>query len=444
MAAPVPQLKPAQPQVPQPLQPLQPPLADAECGKAGASCLVSCHPKSPPPPEQVQNSFYRRPLPEPGISFASTEGRRLFQEALASGHMEVYFRLAEQFLTQEEPAFCGLSTLTMVLNALAVDPGRVWKGPWRWVHESMLDCCRPLELVKKEGVTFRQLACLGRCNGAEIDAEYASDASEARFREEVRRICRQTEEFLIVSYSRGALNQTGDGHFSPIGGYHPGRDLVLLLDVARFKYPPHWVPVSALFASMQRTDAVTGLSRGYMVVRQAPATRRALMFTVNALAWSQLRDELATSLPRELSQVEEAAQTSPRSGFRDVVARFVGALEGRRIVSAKSPPNLDSLIPEHRRAMEDLLRDIRATPLFAVVSQAMQGAGGREGKSDLAAEIATMLVLTVPNDVWRGLRESTRSQLHDLTDVNKLTPLLRDEVQMLRRQIREMMNAATD
>lgn len=45
--------------------------------------------------------------------------------------MESYFRLAEQFRTQDEPAFCGLSTLTMVLNALAVDPGRVWKGTCR-------------------------------------------------------------------------------------------------------------------------------------------------------------------------------------------------------------------------------------------------------------------------------------------------------------------------
>ncbi len=28
---------------------------------------------------------------------------------------------------------------------------------------------------------------------------------------------------------------TGDGHFSPIGGYHAGRDLALILDTARFK-----------------------------------------------------------------------------------------------------------------------------------------------------------------------------------------------------------------
>lgn len=36
-----------------------------------------------------------------------------------------------------------------------------------------------------------------------------------------------------VSYTRKAFGQTGDGHFSPIGGYHGGRDLVLILDTVR-------------------------------------------------------------------------------------------------------------------------------------------------------------------------------------------------------------------
>jgi len=34
----------------------------------------------------------------------------------------------------------------MALNALSIDPGRVWKGPWRWFSEEMLDCCTPLEV----------------------------------------------------------------------------------------------------------------------------------------------------------------------------------------------------------------------------------------------------------------------------------------------------------
>ena len=97
---------------------------------------------------------YRRPLPEICISFNSDEGKKIFKEALDegeasfidvlnrsshtdhvspfSGYMNCYFPLAAQFRTQEDPAYCGLSTLVMVLNTLGVDPGRVWKDPWRW------------------------------------------------------------------------------------------------------------------------------------------------------------------------------------------------------------------------------------------------------------------------------------------------------------------------
>ena len=70
--------------------------------------------------------------------------------------------------------------------------------------------------------------------------------------------------FIHVPRSRKALAQTGDGHFSPIGGYNPVRDMVLVLDVARFKYPPHWVPLPMLFDAMGYPDPETGKPRGYM------------------------------------------------------------------------------------------------------------------------------------------------------------------------------------
>ena len=69
-------------------------------------------------------------------------GRQIFQEALLDGTMNGFFRLMEQFNTQDEPAFCGLASLSMVLNALAIDPRRPWKGVWRWFSEDLLDCCR--------------------------------------------------------------------------------------------------------------------------------------------------------------------------------------------------------------------------------------------------------------------------------------------------------------
>jgi hypothetical protein len=60
--------------------------------------------------------FYRKPLPNPPcIPFSSDQGRKIFQEALAAGSLNCFFPLSEQFLTQDDPAFCGLSSMAMVM-----------------------------------------------------------------------------------------------------------------------------------------------------------------------------------------------------------------------------------------------------------------------------------------------------------------------------------------
>ena len=131
-------------------------------------------------------SYHRRHLPEQTcVSFSSAQGVIIFKRALRANTMGPYFALAEQFTTQAEPAYCGLATLVMVLNAMAIDPKRcvfrllrtneknrtgteltcvllslslplcltwrVWKGVWRWFSEELLSCCKDIEEVKKEG-----------------------------------------------------------------------------------------------------------------------------------------------------------------------------------------------------------------------------------------------------------------------------------------------------
>lgn len=39
--------------------------------------------------------------------------------------------------------------------------------------------------------------------------------------------------------------------------------MALILDVARFKYPPHWVPLSLLWEAMETVDEAIGHPRGY-------------------------------------------------------------------------------------------------------------------------------------------------------------------------------------
>ncbi|TMW55560.1 hypothetical protein Poli38472_010442 [Pythium oligandrum] len=222
-------------------------------------------------PQQMQMSFHRRHLPLDCIAFSSPEGRKLFVEALNSSqnHMQIYFPLAEQFITQAEPAYCGLSTLAMCLNALQIDPGRLWKGAWRWFSEELFDCCTSLSVAKEKGISLSEFICLARCNGVMTsDVRANEDFTLDQFREIVKKSCATNNQIVVLNYSRKVLGQTGDGHFSPIGGYHEERDMVLLLDVARFKYPPHWVKLSLVHAAMQRIDESSGKPRGLVVLKE--------------------------------------------------------------------------------------------------------------------------------------------------------------------------------
>ena len=76
---------------------------------------------------------------------------------------------------------------------------------------------------------------------------------------------------LVASYARSSLGQTGDGHFSPIAAYDATTDSVLILDVARFKYPSYWVQLKELYHAMEYPlDPVTHVSRGWFVLMPPP------------------------------------------------------------------------------------------------------------------------------------------------------------------------------
>jgi len=242
----------------------------------------------PDAPAERQLSFYQRKLPETCVAFASPEGKKIFKSALQHDGLKSFYNLIEQHHTQTEPAFCGVSTLVLVLNALAVDPGQNWKGPWRWYEEKMLNCCVDLEEIKQAGITLQDFQCLAFCQGLSVDLHYCDETSSLeKFREAVERACVEEPfeidegkndqvdepkilECLVVSYSRKVLKQTGDGHFSPLAAYDRKTDSVLILDTARFKYGAHWTKLPLIYEAMKPIDKSTGRSRGYALLSFVP------------------------------------------------------------------------------------------------------------------------------------------------------------------------------
>lgn len=215
-------------------------------------------------------SFYRRELPSKLVELSSTEGKARFKSALESGTAEAFFPLVSQMQTQSHPASCGLTTLTTVLNALEIDPKRVWAHPWRWFAESLLECCLNMEAVKTSGITMDQLARTAGCQGSAVDTYRGLSVDDARqlIKKCVTGRPDGSFEFLVASYDRGTLGQTGSGHFSPVAALDINTDSALVLDVARFKYSPYWVDVSDLVEATRPIDKSCGLSRGFMTFRK--------------------------------------------------------------------------------------------------------------------------------------------------------------------------------
>lgn len=174
---------------------------------------------SPPPAPLLVSSagmkysFHRRSLPSPpAISFSSKEGRSIFSSSMSTGGCESYFDLVSHFVTQGKPAYCGLSTLVIVLNALNVDPRRSWRGsPWRYFDEEHLNCCSALDIVEEQGITLLTFGCLCRCQGLSCSSTFHDSIPPAtfvsKFRDAIKECCSTPSStagrpYLVVSYSR--------------------------------------------------------------------------------------------------------------------------------------------------------------------------------------------------------------------------------------------------
>jgi glutathione gamma-glutamylcysteinyltransferase len=375
---------------------------------------------------EAEASLYRRPLPGSLVPFSSAEGRVLFREALDAGTLESFFPLIEQFHTQSEPAYCGLGSLVMSLNSLGIDPGRAWRGTWRWFSEELLDCCAPLEKVQKSGLSLEEVACLARCNGADVRLSRPDERGLAALRASVEAATRSTEQVVIVSYSRATLGQTGAGHFSPLGGYHRARDLALILDVARFKYPPHWVDLATLFAAMQEPDPTTQRARGWLVLKKrgSPSAIARFLFCPEGVGVKRI---LRQMLLDQVAQVQAEPPVS-LAALLALTARVVAAHDMASHVQFRVPRS-----PEQLRLLEELSLAFQETQLY------------REAALHLEpAQLTRVLLwlLAAPRSVWRNLPISLAVELEQLLESTSLAAPLRAELGLLHSQVEFLLEHA--
>jgi hypothetical protein len=210
------------------------------------------------------------PLPGNLIDLRSGQGEQLLHDSDA---MEAFIPLSSNFVTQKTQAYCGVASMVMVLNALELPaPAEPAFDPYHTftqdnVLNAQTEAVLPVEVIKKMGMTLDQLGGLLAVQPVTVSVRHAADSSVEAFRSEAREALAASGRFVIVNYLRKAIGQEKGGHISPLAAFDAESDRFLILDVARYKYPPVWVKTTELFAAMNTTDSDNeNKTRGYVLV----------------------------------------------------------------------------------------------------------------------------------------------------------------------------------
>ncbi len=210
-------------------------------------------------------------LPADLVALDTPEGEALL---LASTARADYFHIAGHHLTQETPSACGIASAVTILNALQVPAPLDDKlGVQTFTHGDFFNTCArgvfTPESVARGGTTLTQLADLLRCHPVRVDVVHGEETTLEDFRKRLAENLADPTNFIVVNYERSEVGQEYTGHHSPLGAYNAAKDRVLVMDVARYKYPPTWVRTESLYKAIRTTDLVSGRSRGYLIVTAA-------------------------------------------------------------------------------------------------------------------------------------------------------------------------------
>ena len=191
------------------------------------------------------------PHPERFASGVSTDGAAvaaLRQTPLA----QTFLR---DFRVQGYGSSCGPASLRNVLASLqrpVASERELFQGNTaQWLR------------MRLTGMTLDEVAALAEASGIGT-VRVRRDLPEQGFRDLLQSLSRPGRR-LIVNFDRAPIHGVSLGHFSPIGGYDPASDRILLLDVTP-GFGVQLVPTALMYAAMFTLDPLSGRPRGLIQI----------------------------------------------------------------------------------------------------------------------------------------------------------------------------------
>jgi hypothetical protein len=123
--------------------------------------------------------------------------------------------------------------------------------------------------IETHGLTLDQLGQLAAHFGLTVKITHATPDGLAQFRIQAATALATPGNYVIVNFKRASLGEEGYGHISPLAAYDAKTDRFLILDVARYKYPPAWVSTRDLYAALNTIDPSANETRGYVIIKSS-------------------------------------------------------------------------------------------------------------------------------------------------------------------------------
>lgn len=183
-----------------------------------------------------------------------------------------YWQLIPNFAVQQTQSYCGVASAVTVLNALPIKkPVDPTYTPYAYFTQSNFFTPEVSKIISAQtvlaqGMTREEMAETLTRFGVKTQSIAGDTFTDESLRALLKSALGDDGQFVLANYFRGTLGQVGGGHWSALAAYDAETDSVLILDVAKYKYPPAWVSIRLLRQSIATMDSTSNKARGLVVV----------------------------------------------------------------------------------------------------------------------------------------------------------------------------------
>ena len=207
---------------------------------------------------------------EPAVVYwDSTEGRNLRVRMPADAD---YWQLVPAFAVQITQSYCSVASAVTVLNAMPINkPVDPAYAPYAYFTQSNFFTPEVAKIISPQtvlaiGMTREEMAATLSRHGVTARSIAGDTFDDRSLRALLQKALGEDGQFVLANYLRANLGQVGGGHWSVLAAYDALSDSVLILDVAKYKYPPVWVGISTLRQAIATIDTTSNKPRGLVIV----------------------------------------------------------------------------------------------------------------------------------------------------------------------------------